>query len=81
MRTSIEVDDELVQQAMEASGAATEKDVVEAALKAFVGAREHEKARHEARMKAREGLLGLMGKVEFDEDYVDMMRSRSIGGQ
>ena len=78
MRTNIEIDDELMQKAMEATGALTKKAVVEAGLKALVGAREQEKIQHEARMKAREGILSLIGKVNFDEDYVEMMRRRSI---
>jgi len=43
MRTNIEIDDELMRQAMKATGAATKKAAVEACLRKLVALKVHEK--------------------------------------
>jgi Arc/MetJ family transcription regulator len=58
MRTNIEIDDELLKQAMEATGAKTKREAVERGLQALV------------RTSAHQGLLDMFGKVEFDEDVI-----------
>ncbi len=58
MRTNIEIDDQLMQQAMSAGGFKTKKETVEAALKTLTKQR-----------TAQRKILGLFGKVEFDPAY------------
>jgi Arc/MetJ family transcription regulator len=57
MRTNIEIDDTLMQQAMEAAGAKTKKAAVEAGLAMLV------------KSHAQQGIRKLFGKVEFYSDY------------
>ena len=52
MRTSIEIDDQLMKDAMRASGVRTKRAAVDAALRLLV------------RPKAQEGIRALRGKVE-----------------
>ena len=61
MRTNIEIDDELTQQAMRSSGARTKKAVVEAALRLLV------------RTHSLTGIRRLRGKVRR---HVDLNKSR-----
>ena len=56
MRTNIEIDDELMQQAMRSTGIHTKKAVVEAALRLLV------------RTHARTGVRRLRGKVQWHGD-------------
>ena len=73
MRTNIEIDDELMQKAMKASGASTKKAVVEEGLLMLV----RRKERLEAQAAALRGLRGIDhdGKM-FYEDYAKEIRSR-----
>lgn len=64
MRTNIEIDEELVRDAMRASGTKTKRAAVEAALRLMV------------RLKAQEGIRALRGKVEWDGDLDEMRRRR-----
>jgi Arc/MetJ family transcription regulator len=65
MRTNIEIDDELMKQAMKATGAATKKAAVEVCLRKFVAHKLHEQQAKEAfrlqeierRTAEREGCL------------------------
>ncbi len=57
MRTNIEIDDNLMDAALEFSGLKTKKATVEAALRLFVA------------MKAQQDLIDLAGKVEFWPGY------------
>jgi Arc/MetJ family transcription regulator len=61
MRTNIEIDDKLMRQAMKASGAATKKAAVEAALRMTV------------QLKKQEGVLKWFGKIQWEGD-LDAMR-------
>ena len=63
MRTTIVIDDELMDRAMEATGVATKREVVEMGLQALVRAREQRK------------MLGLFGKVEWEGDIDEMRRN------
>jgi Arc/MetJ family transcription regulator len=56
MRTNIEINDELMQNAMRASGAETKKAVVDEALQLLV------------RIRAQEGILKWFGKVDWQGD-------------
>ena len=63
MRTNIEIDDELMSQAMERSGALTKKAAVEEALRLLV------------RIRAQESIRELFGKVQWEGD-LDWSRSK-----
>lgn len=58
MRTNIEIDDTLMQEAMRSGGFKTKRETVEAALKML-----------SARRTSYRKILDLSGKVEFDPDY------------
>jgi len=62
MRTNIEIDDELLSQAMRASGCKTKRATVEEGLRLL------------ARKKAYRAILALRGKVHWEGD-ADAMRS------
>jgi Arc/MetJ family transcription regulator len=57
MRTNIELDDELVAEAMRLTGATTKREVVDTALRELI------------RSKKKKDLLDLVGKVQIDPDY------------
>jgi Arc/MetJ family transcription regulator len=60
MRTNIDIDDELMRQAMAATGTTTKKAAVEAAMRKAI------------QLKAQEGILKLCGKVAWrgpDDDW------------
>ncbi len=61
MRTNIVIDDQLMKQAMRASGASTKREAVEAALRLLVG------------LKRQERLRRLRGKLKWEGD-LDAMR-------
>jgi len=56
MRTNIEIDDELMRQAMAATNATTKKAAVEACMRLAV------------RLKAQEGILKWRGKIQWEGD-------------
>ena len=58
MDKTIELDDELLRQVQEATGEQTERQAVEHILKDYVEAR-----------RRHAGLLALIGKVRFRDDY------------
>jgi Arc/MetJ family transcription regulator len=64
MRTNIEIDEELVQQAMRSSGARTKKAVVEAALRLLV------------RTNSQTAMRQLRGKVPWAGDLNESRQSR-----
>lgn len=57
MRTNIELDDDIVDEAMRLSGAKTKKEVVHMALRELI------------KSKKKKDLLDLVGKVQIDVDY------------
>lgn len=64
MRTNIDVDEELLRRAMQASRTTTKKAAVEAALRLTV------------QLKNQEKILSLFGKVQWDGDLDAMRQSR-----
>ncbi|MGA3082088.1 MAG: type II toxin-antitoxin system VapB family antitoxin [Terracidiphilus sp.] len=66
MRTNIEIDDELMRQAMKATGAATKKAAVEACLRQTVQLKEQAKIRE------------LFGKVQWEGDLDAMREGRFL---
>jgi len=63
MRTNIEIDDELMNDALEASGLKTKKAVVEQALKTLI------------KLKKQEEIKRFRGKLEWSGDLDDMRRA------
>jgi Arc/MetJ family transcription regulator len=59
MRTNIEIDDELIEEAQRLSGLKTKRAVIDAALRMFV------------RVQHQKDVLQLAGKVEFWDDFDD----------
>jgi Arc/MetJ family transcription regulator len=57
MRTNIDIDDELLQQAFSVSRSRTKKQLIHEALEEFI------------RLKKRKDLTELAGFIEFREDY------------
>jgi Arc/MetJ family transcription regulator len=66
MRTNIEIDDELMRQAMAASEETTKKAVVEKGLRLIIS------------LKAQEGIKRLRGKVKWEGDLDAMREGRSL---
>lgn len=62
MRTNIEIDDKLMEDALRATGAKTKREVVERGLKTLVDLRKQEQARQ------------LRGKIKWEGD-LDQMRT------
>jgi Arc/MetJ family transcription regulator len=62
MRTNIVIDDQLMKQAMRASGAATKREAVETGLRLLVA------------LKRQERLRRLRGKLKWDGDLRAMRR-------
>ena len=59
MRTNIDIDDNLMEEAQRLSGLKTKRAVIDAALRMFV------------RVKHQTDILNLAGKVEFWDDFDD----------
>ena len=64
MRTNIEIDDQLMRQAMRSSGARTKKAAVEAGLKLLV------------EIRAQGGIRRLRGKVEWEGNLEESRQGR-----
>jgi Arc/MetJ family transcription regulator len=65
MRTNIVIDDSLMAEAMEASGAATKREAVELGLKALV------------RLRRQRGLRAYRGKLDWRGDLEAMRADRA----
>jgi len=65
MRTNIVIDDDLMKQAMRASGAKTKREAVEAALRLMVSIKQQERIRR------------LRGKLKWEGDLDAMRRDRT----
>ena len=63
MRTNIEIDDKLMNDALEASGLKTKKAVVEQALRTLI------------KLKKQEEIKRFRGKLEWSGDLDDMRRA------
>jgi Arc/MetJ family transcription regulator len=69
MRTNIDIDDDLMRQAMQASGERTKRAVVERALRLLVQTR------------GQAGIRRLRGKIAWRGDLNDSRRARSVGSR
>jgi Arc/MetJ family transcription regulator len=66
MRTNVEIDDELVREALRLSGLKTKRAVIEAALRMFV------------RVKRQEDILELAGKVQWEGNLDESREGRFL---
>jgi len=64
MATNLALNDKLIEEAMKLSGASSKKDAVNLALEEFI------------RMRKRQSIAKLAGKLEFEESY-DYKKGRS----
>lgn len=64
MRTNIDLDDELIRKAMQASGTTTKKAAVEAGLRLLV------------QIEGQAGFRKLRGKIDWEGDLKESRRSR-----
>lgn len=64
MRTNIVIDDQLIEQAMKATGLSTKKAVVEAGLQLLI------------QVKAQTGVRRLRGKIKWRGNLVEMRSGR-----
>ena len=63
MRTNIEIDDKLMNDALKATGARTKKEAVELGLKTLI------------RLKKQEGIKAFKGKLSWTGDLGDMRKA------
>ena len=63
MRTNIEIDDKLMNDALKATGARTKKEAVELGLKTLI------------RLKKQEGIKAFKGKLSWTGDLNDMRKA------
>ncbi len=68
MRTNIEIDDDLMDRAMKASGRRTKRETVQEALELLV------------RLRGQEAVRALRGKIEWQGDLDAMRRDRRSPG-
>jgi len=66
MRTNIEIDDQLMRQAMRSSGKRTKRATVEAALRLLV------------RLRRQAGIRQLRGKVKWEGDLSESRLGRTV---
>jgi Arc/MetJ family transcription regulator len=64
MRTNIDIDDELMKQAMKATGAVTKRAVVELALQKLI------------QLEEQKGILKWFGKIQWEGDLAAMREGR-----
>jgi Arc/MetJ family transcription regulator len=64
MRTNIVIDDQLMADALKATGARTKREAVELGLRALV------------RIKGQQGIRKLRGKIAWEGDLDDMRRDK-----
>ena len=69
MRTHLEIDDNLMQQAMRLTGARTQRETVDLALRELV------------RLRSQRDILKLFGKVEWVGDLDEMRTSKYVSGK
>lgn len=75
MRTNIEIDDELMQQAMAATGTTTKKAAVEASLRKLIDAKAHEEALNNAMKRQQESRLLAIREGRLEEWFEELKRT------
>lgn len=75
MRTNIDIDDELMRQAMAATGATTKKAAVEASLRKLIDVKVHEKALDEAMKRQEEDRLAAIRDGRLKEWLEELVQA------
>ncbi len=75
MRTNIDIDDELMKQAMRATGARTKRAAVEASLRKYLAARANEKALERAMRLRERDRQKAMREGRLDEWFAELQRT------
>lgn len=75
MRTNIDIDDELMRQAMAATGATTKKAAVEASLRKLIDVKAREKALDEAMKRQEEARLDALREGRLEEWHEELLRT------
>jgi len=75
MRTNIEIDDELMRQAMAATGATSKKAAVEASLRKLIDVKAREKAMDQAMKRQQESRLAAIREGRLDEWLEELKRT------
>jgi len=75
MRTNIEIDDELMRQAMAATGTNTKKAAVEACLRKLIDVKAREKALDEAMMRQESARQAAVREGRLAEWYEELKRT------
>lgn len=77
MRTNIDIDDELIREAMEATGTTTKKAAVEASLRKLIEVKAREKANDEFYRKQEEARQTAMREGRLDEWWAEIVKARA----
>jgi len=77
MRTNIEIDDELMRQAMAATGAATKKAAVEACLRKLIDVKAREKESNEAMKRREEDRQTAVREGRLEQWYAELLAARA----
>jgi len=77
MRTNIDIDDELIREAMEATGTTTKKAAVEASLRKLIEVKAREKANDEFYQKQEEARQTAMREGRLDEWWAGIVKARA----
>ena len=75
MRTNIDIDDELMQQAMKATGATTKKAAVEASLRKLIAVNLHEKDVAEYFRQQEAARQAAIRAGQLDEWFADLKKN------
>jgi len=75
MRTNIDIDDELMEQAIAATGATTKKAAVEASLRKLIDVKAHEEALNAAMKRQEESRLAAIREGRIEEWYEELKRT------
>lgn len=75
MRTNIDIDDELMRQAMAATGTTTKKAAVEASLRKLIEVKAREKALDEAMKRQGEDRLKALREGRLEEWHEELLRT------
>lgn len=78
MRTNIEIDDELMRQAMKATGTTTKRAAVEACLRRLIRSREHQNAVEEAFGRQESARRAAERNGRLDEWHAELVKKGNL---
>jgi Arc/MetJ family transcription regulator len=77
MRTNIDIDDELMEQAMKATGTTTKRAAVEASLRKLIEVKARERALEDVMRLQEESRLASIREGRLEEWHADLVRTGS----